>query len=776
MSSEQGTFISESRSRDSRLALIVGFFLFMVTLAVYWPVSRFEFVNFDDQGFISDNPQVRAGLTLNGFLWAFQHGVLGNWHPLTTLSHMLDCQLFGMNAGGHHLTSLLFHIANTLLLFGVLRQMTATVWRSAFVAGLFALHPLHVESVVWVAERKDVLSTFFFMLTLWAYVRYAQKGRAGSPLPAAVTDSSGAHGVTRPTIEIKAQASPSYWLALFFFALGLMSKPMLVTLPFVLLLLDYWPLRRVELSTLNSLARRSEAETAQLSTVSHLLLEKLPFLLLAAALAVMTLGAQKQAGAVASLTLRPLGFRLANALTSYTAYLRKLVWPDDLAVFYPYPASFSAWEIALSGLLLLAVSVAVMAASRRRPWLAVGWLWYVGTLVPVIGLVTVGSHSMADRYTYIPLIGLFVMIAWGLPEPMSRWGHGGVILIFGAAVALVACAVGTTRQLGYWQNDFRLFEHALAVTRNNAPAHFHVAVGLMERGREAEAMQHYATALRIDPSHKDVHYNLGNYYRRQGKLEEAKSHFLAELRVSPRHVLARNNLGIVLAAQNKTDEAIEYFKAVLAIQPDGAEAHNNLANVLAAKGKSEEAIAHYLAALRLRPDYAEAHLNLARLYDQQNQLTEAAAHFASALVAMPNDAGLHIRLGSVFAKQNRTAEAIRHYREALRLSPDNGMALNNLAWLLATHPDPGFRDGVEAVRLARSAAELAGNKDAQALDTLAAAFAEASRYAEAIHAAQRALDLAQVTGETNLAREIQLRLQKYMNRQPIRDNPTINSR
>ena len=417
-----------------RREVIIGLVLAAITLAVFWPVSRHEFIAFDDQAYVTENPHVRTGLNWENVRWAFTNREVGLWHPLTWLSHMLDCRWFGLRAGGHHLTSLLLHAANAVLLFAALRALTGELWRSAWVAAFFALHPLHVESVAWIAERKDVLSTFFALWTLWAYSRYA---RANGARPA------------------------TYALMLLCYGCALMSKPMVVTLPLILLLLDYWPLKRFP----------PAAGASQPATLARLVIEKLPLIGLALLTMLVTLGAAARVHTLPSVAQCPIANRIANATISYARYLLQTFWPADLAVFYPFPAAISVWSVAGAALLLLAISAAALGTARRRPFLAVGWLWYGITLLPVVGLIQLGSYSHADRYTYVPLIGLFIMVAWGIGEirfgsPVWRFG-----LVLGATLLLGACGAATRFQLKHWQNTAALFARALEVAPRNPVAH-----------------------------------------------------------------------------------------------------------------------------------------------------------------------------------------------------------------------------------------------------------------------------------------------------------------
>ena len=431
------------RGLDMRGRRAVTVLLVVATLAVYAQVIRHDFVNFDDDKYVYENSHVRSGLTWKGIAWAFTTTVGGNWHPLTWLSHMLDCELFGLNAGYHHLVNVLLHILNSFLLLLVLEKMTGAFWRSATVAALFALHPLHVESVAWVAERKDVLSTLFFMLILWAYVPYAE----------------------RPSRK-------RYGLICAFLVLGLMAKPMLVTVPFVLLLLDYWPLERLQLDESKgsdgTRGRPGRSGGGRKQAALRLIAEKVPLLALVAVSSAVTFVAQQRVGAMSMGTSVPLSGRIANALVSYFAYIGKMFWPSHLAVFYPYRHAVPAWEWAGAALLLVGLSIIVVLAGQRRRYLSVGWFWYLGTLVPVIGLVQVGAQSMADRYTYVPLIGLFLIAVWGAADLTAVWSRGRTGLRALSGVVIVGCMVATSFQVGTWKNGLTLFGHALKVTKANA--------------------------------------------------------------------------------------------------------------------------------------------------------------------------------------------------------------------------------------------------------------------------------------------------------------------
>jgi protein O-mannosyl-transferase len=673
--------------------------LALCTFVVFLPVAWQGFVNYDDSDYVTENPHVLGGLNWANVVWAFTTGHASNWHPLTWLSHMLDCQLFGSNAGPQHLVSVGFHVANTMLLFLLLRRTTGALWRSALVAALFALHPLHVESVAWASERKDVLSAFFFLLTIGAYVSYVERHGASNggggrtdveekpegrgPKPerslkskvqslkssdrGAAPRSDNLHAASRFT---RPPAPVLYLAALVLFALGLMSKPMLVTLPFVLLLLDCWPLRRFELSTLNS----------QLSTISRLVAEKAPFFLLAAASSVVTFIVQRKGGAVS--TSLSVGARIANALVSYIRYIGKTFWPVDLSILYPHPGRWPTWQVIASAVLLLAIFTVVLWLARKRPYLVVGWLWFCGMLVPTVGLVQVGIQSMADRYTYLPLIGLFIMLAWGASEliPDRPWraralGIGGVLL-------LAASALLTERQVQFWRDSEALFDHAVKVTRDNYLAYNNLGFYLSGKGRTVEAMENYRQALKINPAYEDALNNLGYALAAQKKFAEAIPFYDAALRVRPMHAEVHNNLGNALSETGQIDDAIQHYLIVLTQKPDHADAHNNLGIALAMKGKLDEAIPHFRAAIQFKPSYASAHSNLGNALAAQHKLDAAINEYKEALRLKPDDAQAQNNLGNALTEHGAVEEAIGHYREALRLNADNPEAQFNLAQAL----------------------------------------------------------------------------------------------
>ena len=592
------------------MKIAICIFLAVSTFAVYSQVQDHEFINYDDDKYVTNNEYVKAGFTRDSVGWALTTSYNSNWHPMTWLSHMLDAQLFGPNSKGHHLTNLLFHIANVLLLFLVLLRMTGALWQSGFVAALFALHPLNVESVAWVAERKNVLSTFFWLLTMWAYIRYAQK------------------------TNLK-----RYSLVVLFFAMGLMSKPMLVTLPFVLLLLDYWPLRRLQ----------SDRRTA----ISRLVYEKIPLLVLVAGSVVTTLTVQKMGGALGSLNAFPIQERVINALVSYWLYLQKMIWPGGLAIFYAHPENtLSVWKGLATAALLALVTTAAIRLARRAPYFAVGWFWYLGTLIPVIQLVQTGSIAMADRYAYVPLIGIFIIIAWGLPELLAKWRLRSRILTIAAGIWISTLMLMTWNQVSHWKNSITIFSHAIEVTDIEYPdfllAHNNLANALLAEGRTGKAISHYKMAINLMPDYAVNHNHLAN----------------------------------ALFAEQKTEEAISHFKMAIELMPDYAIAHNNLGTVLLAEQKTEEAISHYKTAVKLLPDYATAHYNLGFALMKEKKTGEAIFHFKMAIQLEPNNTNAHSNLGNALLAEQKTKEAISHYKIAINLKPDNPLVLQNFKMAL----------------------------------------------------------------------------------------------
>jgi len=572
----------KARFSEIRYEFWICLFLILVTIIVYWQVGNHRFLSFDDSLYVTENRHVQKGLTPESIIWAFHFRDKDRtyWHPLTWLSHMLDCQLYGLNPGMHHRTNLIFHIANSLLLFLTLNRMTRKLWSSAFVAALFALHPLNVDSVAWIAERKNLLSTFFWLLTMLTYAYY----------------------VSRPGLF-------RYLTTLFVFLLGLMTKPFLVTLPFVLLLLDYWPLARMGYSKFEP------------SRGICLVLEKVPFFVGSVVSIWISSLSVQMFGTIASTESVSVKLRIANALVSYVKYIGKMIWPHNLSIYYPFPHRIPAWQIIGALIVLAGISVAVIRVLKEKPFLGVGWLWFLGTLVPVLGIVQVGLWpAMADRFAYVPLIGLFIMIAWGVPEIPARWRFMKMAPGFIGSAALIILSAVTWLNLQHWTDNMTLYEHALKVTSNNYIAHNNIGGALADQGRTADAIRHYVEALRISPNYKNAHNNLGIALAEQGKLEEAIRHYAEALRLDPDFSEAHYNMGVALAAQGKDNEAMKHYFEALRIDPEYAGAHNNLGVVFIRKGKIDEAIRHFQKALNIRPDYAGAYFNLQKILNAQKKV------------------------------------------------------------------------------------------------------------------------------------------------------------
>jgi Flp pilus assembly protein TadD len=683
----------------------VGLGLALVTLALYWPVRGHDFINYDDTDYVTRNAIVQRGLTFEGLAWAFGqlHGTNTYWHPLTWLSHMLDCQLFGLKPGPHHLMNVFFHMLNAVLVLVLWYRLTGALWRSAMLAALFAWHPLQVDTVAWVAERKNLLSACFWLLTMLAYVRYVQRPR---PL--------------------------RYAWVLLLFVLGLMTKPVLVTLPAVLLLLDIWPLRRLQRGTETgaesppatnrdesrssaSVLTEPTAEGGVESTSSAnlepetrnskltwrwLLLEKLPLLVLAIASGLITLFAHRGLGMAQSGLA--LNLRIENALISYVRYVSKTLWPTDLSVLYLHPGSWPPRTVDGALLLLAIMTAAVLWARRRAPYLAIGWFWFLTVLVPFLGLVQVGVQAMADRFAYLPVVGLFLMLVWSVSEMTARWRSRPIVLGAVSAAVLSGCLVTSSLQLRYWRDSITLFAHAAQVEPNNFIAHNNLASALLAAGRWNEALSHVEEALRHKP-------------------DSAETHALA---------------GMVFEAQNKPAAAYP----------------------------------HYETAARLKSDWELPRLGMAHILSRAGQIPQAIEQYMAAVELAPGDADAHIELAVLLASQQRVAEAIQHYRAALTTWPDSPLALNNLAWLLATHPRDEVRNGPEAVRLAERACAVTQRQQAFLIGTLAAAYAEAGQFADAVKAAQEAQVKATAAGQTEIAARNAQLLTLYQAHKPFRQS------
>jgi len=669
-----------------------------ITWLVFAKSVRHQFVTYDDPQYVYANPEVSGGLSLPGITWAFTHTIAGNWHPLTTISHMLDCQLYGLDPAGHHFTNVLFHTIAAVLLFLVLQQMTGSLWRSAFVAALFAIHPLHVESVAWVSERKDVLSAIFFMLTLSAYTRY-----------------------------VRAPSVKSYLLVFLLFALGLMSKAMLVTVPFVLLLLDYWPLGRITHGRFPKALSRQPASSTQWPVIRRLLAEKVPLFVLSALSSAVTLFTQFQS--TATMAQLPLSWRLNNAVVTYVIYVWQMFWPFRLAAFYPHPNDqLHLWQVLLAIAFLVAVALMAIHWRKQQPYIFTGWFWYIGMLVPVIGLVEAGEQARADRYTYLPQIGLYVLITWGITDLMrsmmmrrsrsrrlttdgesparstrksSAHSSGARATNPGVGYQALCAAIAATIiillgwrafvQTSYWGNSEVLWNHALDVTSDNDMAY----------------------------------YNLGHSCLKRGDFDDAISRFETALQIRSRNSAALYNSGTALI-------------------------ENNLASLLAQKGRLNEAIDHYHNAVRLRPGYGDPYLNLGNILFQQGQMRDAVVQWQKARATELKDGRFHTLLADAFLRAGLQKDAIAEYEHAVQNSVEDPLPRNSLAWLLATSSDASIRDGNRAVELANGAVRLSHGKDPNYLRTLAAACAESGRFVEAEQTARRAFRAAELLNNRSL--------------------------
>jgi tetratricopeptide (TPR) repeat protein len=750
-----------SANRPDNPWLVPGICIFLAAIIwiVYGQSLHFQFVNYDDNQFVFGNATVLHGMTLKGVASAFRAHGMDNWIPMATLSHMLDCQFYGLNAGGHHLTNVLLHTAAAILLFLVLRRMTSALWRSAFVASLFAIHPLGVESVAWVTERKDILSGLFLILTLGAYTGYVRNRSSFA----------------------------WYMAALLFAALGLMSKPMLVTLPFALLLLDYWPLQRFSPST----ARR-------------LLVEKIPFLLLSTAACFVTFAMQQKTGAVKTLASVPMPIRIENTFVSYMRYLGKIFYPENLAVLYPRQEQWPLVLVVLSAVLFIVISAAAIASRKRFPFVFTGWFWFAGMLVPVIGLIQVGEQAMADRYVYLPQIGLYLLLAWLVAEltprlPYRAWLPGSLSSVIVAALICRAHA-----QASYWQNSEALWTHTLACTRDNLIAHYNFGNALLQKGdvngaiieyrealkvdshnavarnnlgtallqkREAdEAMHQYRQAIQDDPGYILARINLANQLLPEGQVDEAIDQYREALKIDPEDPAALHNLGNALLQNGDVDEAIAQYQAEIKVNADYALAHYNLGNALAQKGQLDSAITEYLEALKLDPGYALAHANLANVLWQKGQVDEAVDQYQQALKINPDDAAAHNNLGAALLQKRRFNEAAAQFLAALKIKPESVDYQNAAArsiWILSTSENP---NGSDTIAMAIEANQLTSSANPVILRVLAAAYAQSGDFHDAIETAHSAIAIATQQQITPLVAALQHDLAIYERGSPVREN------
>ncbi|MCJ7729085.1 MAG: tetratricopeptide repeat protein [Sedimentisphaerales bacterium] len=675
---------------NKKQILFITASLVVTTLIAYEPMRHNGFVSYDDTTYITGNPNVNEGITRQSVIWAFTKQHAANWHPLTWLSHTMDCQLFGLNPFWHHLVSLIFHTTNALLLFWIFTKITGAIWPSAFVAAVFALHPLQVESVAWAAERKTVLSGLFWLLTRAIYIWYTKRPGIGR-----------------------------YILLFLVYGLCIMTKPSVVTLPLVLLLLDYWPIERFD--------KHPQA---------HLFIEKIPLLGLSAILSVMTVIAQKSGGfVIATLDVLPLVYRIANMFLSYIRYIGKIIWPSGLAIGYPYPhVDFSNIIPIVCLLIFVAITILSIYTLRRKKYMAVGWLWFVGTLVPMIGLVQVSIQAMADRYMYLSMVGLLIIIAWSVKDIIAKWPNLKVVACVSATVILLSMLILTRMQVRHWQNTIELYGHALKATSNSFVAEFGYGCEMFKSGRLAEAELHLGNAVRIDPANLD----------------------------------ARRNLGVVLMTQGKLDEAIDCFNEILK-NNNSLRVHYYLATALCKKGNFDEAIKHLSTVITLDPKHPDAHNKMGIALLATGKPNEAIEYFNEAIRETPNQAEIYENLGQAYKQLGRYKPAVQNLTKAVKLKYNNRPdVLNALAWLLATAGDVSAQDANRAVEYAQHACELTGHREPHFLDTLAAAYAAGGSFEDAVRTAQQAIDAAKAGGREDLAGEIKNRMELYKMNQRYR--------
>jgi tetratricopeptide (TPR) repeat protein len=740
----------------ARLAGICALLVAM-TWIVFGQTLRFPFITFDDEVYVYENRAVLSGLTLHGIHWAFTHVVDANWHPLTVISHMLDCSIFGLNAGGHHFTNVLLHSIAVAVFFLVLQNMTGSVWRSAFTAALFAIHPLHVESVAWISERKDILSGLFFFLTIGAYVRY-----------------------------VRARSIARYLPVFCLFAIGLMCKPMLVTLPVVLLLIDYWPLRQLTPAASPKTKATKSAAKSRGTSQKLLFLEKLPLLGLSALSCVATLIAQERT--IAAMNKLPMTSRIANAVVSILVYLRQMFDPTHLALLYPHPnRSLPFGQIFVSLSFIVGITLLVWVLRASRPYLLMGWLWYLVMLAPVIGIVQVGLQAHADRYTYLPHIGLYLMVTWLATDLSKSWPRRATILTTASVLVLLALTATAHQQTSLWSDTIKLWAHAAEVSANNDTAHAALSALYLKRGQVDEALAQAQLELKIRPDSDEGHSRLGIALFRKGQLDGALAEFQKVARLRPDYPDLHSNMATVLVEKGRVDEAIAEYRRELASpqeredandlshDPGGAEhrdealLHNNFGAVLARKGRFEEALEQFGQVLAINPEYPKVHYNIGNVAMQKGDFDKAMVEYQHELRIQPGYALAHADLGIVLSQKGLVREAVAEWQKVLAFEPNNLNAACNLAWVLATHTDGSIRDGIKAVELAEHAVNLSGGTNPRILRLLAAAYAETGRFAQAIEVAQRAAQLAREQNNPDLAETLQRNVVSFQANQPLRD-------
>ena len=638
--------------KEKQLASIAAGLLILTAIA-YAGVRNHEFINFDDDIYVTENSMVGKGLTYKGLAWALGFNERGYWQPLTWLSHMLDCELFGLDPAGHHLANLVLHLANSLLLFWALYRMTDSVYRCAFIAAVFALHPLNVDSIAWVAERKNLLSTFFWMLSLIAYTRYAEYPRLNR-----------------------------YLMTLTLFALGLMAKPMLVTLPFVFLLLDYWPLARLSIGQRPDLQRTGPIPVNAIG----LIIEKIPFFVLSIVSVSLSILSTRHIDNMISAETVPMSMRIDNALVSYLNYIKKMFQPTDLAVFYPYPEFIPGWQVAAAGVLLTLVTALCLWMIKRKAFLAVGWFWYLGTLVPVIGIVQGGMWpELADRWAYVPLIGLFMMIAWLVPVPFSRGRLGRAVLTAAALAVIASLFFATQRQVTHWRSSRTLFEHALKVTPPNFVTHNNLGNALLDQGEVEAALSHFRAAAKLEPQKSSVHNNLGNALMKLERVDEAIASYARSIKLNPGKAKTHNNLAVALNQRDQLTESIQHLQTALRLEPDYADAYSNLGAAYRQKGEIKKAAKSYLRAIQLNPHFPQAYHNLGLLLRQEGQLDPAINYFRLALKQDPEFTAARDNLKTALAARDTYRNALHQLREELDRSPDDAGLYSKLGDLYKHH-------------------------------------------------------------------------------------------
>lgn len=700
----------------------VGCFLVLLVGIVFGQTLWHGFINYDDDLYVYQNPDVTGGLVLHKIFGAFTHATgPDEWYPLTEISHMLDWQLYGANAGGHHLTNVLLHAANSILLFLLLRKMTGALWPSAFVAAVFAVHPLRVESVAWVAERKDVLSGFFFLLTLWMWVRYVQK---------------------RPPIEAKSimaydprQWTWDYYLALGFFILGLMSKASIMTLPAVLLLLDCWPLSRPRFWP-------------------ALILEKAPFLLVGAVAGAITVLTQKDV--VQSVHDLTVPWRIGNALLAYADYLWHMVFPVGLALLYPAPDShLSPLQVGAAAGLLIVISAGVVMGRKKYPFLLMGWLWFLIMLLPMIDMQQAGDQTRADRYTYLAQIGLYILITWGMTGIWRSWKLSQQVLQFAAGIILVALAVDACALTASWKDSITIWTRTLAQTPQSGVAHCNLGIALAGQGDWDDAVTNFEQALQMNPNDARVLDNLGKVLIAQKKPDDAIQYFNRALQLDPNDAKAINNSGVALGVEGKTDEAIQHYQHALQIDPRYAEASFNLGNAWLNQGKLDDAAGAYQQATQLQPNFAEAECNWGLVLARQGNMDEAIEHYQRALQINPDYAAARNNLAAAETVREKLDDAASHYEQALQLNPNDPDALNNMGVVLARQGkfDDAIQDFNRALQI--------NPDDASTHNNLGITLVSQGKKDEAIQQFQQALSLAQAQNKTALADSIRKRLDTY---------------